>query len=67
METVATERIYLEVPRSEVRFARSLSRKMGWTIRKPRKSGLQQALEDVEARRVYEAKSVEDLMAQLDA
>ena len=67
METVATERIYLEVPRNEVRFARSLSRKMGWTIIKPRKSGLQQALEDVEAGRVYEAKSVEDLMAQLDA
>ncbi len=66
MEPVIMERIYLEVPRSEVRFARSLSRKMGWTIRKPRKSGIQQALEDVKAGRVYEAKSVEDLMAQLN-
>jgi len=67
METVATERFYLEVPRSEARLARSLSHKMGWTIKKPRKSGLQQALEDVEAGRVYEAKSIEDLMTQLDA
>ncbi|MCR4601949.1 MAG: hypothetical protein K5683_00260 [Prevotella sp.] len=66
-ETVATERFLLEVPRNEVRLARSLLRKMGWIIRKPRKSGLQQALEDVEAGRVYEAKSIEDLMAQLDA
>ena len=58
------ERLYLEVPRNEVRFARSLSRKMGWTIRKPRKSGIQQALEDVEAGRVYEAKDVDDLFRQ---
>ncbi len=67
MGTVPTERLYLEVPRNEVRFARSLSQKMGWIIRKPRKSGIQQALEDVEAGRVYEAKNVEDLMAQLNA
>ena len=66
METVATERIYLEVPRSEVQFVRSLSRKMGWTIKKQRKSGLDQAIEDVEVGRVYKAKSVKDLMAQLD-
>ena len=61
------ERIYLDVPRSEVRFARSLSRKMGWNVIKPRKSGIQQALDDVKDGRVYEAKSIEDLMAQLDA
>ena len=64
MDTVAMERLYLEVPRNEVRFARSLSHKMGWTIRKPRKSGIQQALEDVEAGRVYEAKDVDDLFRQ---
>lgn len=67
METVSTERIYLEVPRSELRFARSLLRKMGWTIIKPRKSGIQQALEDVEAGNVYKANSIEDLMAQLES
>ena len=61
------ERIYLDVPRGDVSFARSLSRKMGWTIRTPRKSGIQQALEDVKAGRIYEASSVEDLMAQLAA
>lgn len=66
METRATESLYLEVPKSEVRFLRSLSRKMGWSIKKPRKSGIQQALDDVKAGRVYEAKSIEDLMAQLD-
>lgn len=36
-------------------------------MKRQRKSGLEQALDDVEAGRVYEAKSVEDLMVQLDA
>ena len=66
MEPVTTERIYLEVPRNELSFIRSLSKKMGWTIKKTRKSGIQQALDDVEVGRVYEAKSIDDLMAQLD-
>ncbi|MBR4778765.1 MAG: hypothetical protein IK011_02640 [Bacteroidaceae bacterium] len=67
MEARVTESIYLEVPQSDVHFIRSMSRKMGWTFKKSRKSGLQQSLDDVKAGRVYEAKSVEDLMAQLDA
>ena len=61
------ERITLEIPSIEVAFLRTLSKKMGWTMKRHRKSGIQQALEDVEAGRVYEAKSVEDLMSQLDA
>ena len=51
----------------EVSFLRTLSKKMGWVMKRQRKSGIQQALEDVEAGRVYEAESVEDLMAQLDS
>ena len=67
MATATLERITLEVPSMEVTFLRALSKKMGWTMKRERKSGIQQALEDVEAGRGYEAKSVEDLMAQLDA
>lgn len=67
MATVTLEHISLEVPSFEVAFLRALSKKMGWTMKRQRKSGIQQALEDVESGRVYEAKSVEDLMAQLDA
>jgi hypothetical protein len=40
---------------------------MGWTFKRKRKSGLQQALEDVEAGHVYEAESIEDLMSQLNS
>lgn len=67
MATSTIEHISLEVPSLEVAFLRTLSKKMGWTMKRQRKSGIQQALEDVKAGRVYEAKSVEDLMAQLDA
>lgn len=66
MATATMEHISLEVPSWEVAFLRTLSKKMGWTMKRQRKSGIQQALEDVEAGRVYEAKSIEDLMAQLD-
>jgi hypothetical protein len=67
MATLSMEKMYVEVPSGEFAFFRTLANKMGWTFRKERKSGLQQALEDVEAGRVYEAESIEDLMKQLDA
>ncbi len=67
MTSTSMERITLEIPSFEVSFLRTLSKKMGWTMKRHRKSGIQQALEDVKKGRVYKAESVEDLMAQLDA
>ena len=65
--TALPQQVFLTIPSSDYRFISTLSQKMGWTIRKPRKSGLQKAMEDVRAGRVYEAKDVDDLLAQLDA
>ena len=65
--TTLSQQVFLTIPSSDYRFISTLSQKMGWTIRKPRKSGLQKAMEDVAAGRVYEAKNVDDLLAQLDA
>ena len=67
MATLSMEQIYMEVPSTEIAFLRTLAKKMGWAIKRQRKSGIQEALEDVEAGRVYEAENVEDLMAQLNA
>jgi len=67
MASTSLEKITLEIPSFEVPFLRMLSKKMGWTLKRHRKSGIEQALEDVEKGRVYKAESVEDLMAQLDA
>lgn len=38
----------------------------GWKLKTRRKSGLEKALDDVAAGRVYEAKSFEDLIEQLE-
>jgi len=67
MATLSMEQVYMEVPSTEIAFLRTLAKKMGWAIKRQRKSGIQEALEDVEAGRVYEAENVEDLMAQLNA
>ena len=61
------QQVFLTIPSSDYRFISTLSQKMGWTIHKPKKGGLQKALEDVRAGKVYEAKNVDDLLAQLEA
>ena len=65
--TMPQRHIQISIPARDYSFIRTLSQKMGWTIQPQRKSGLQKAVEDVRAGRVYEASSVDDLMAQLEA
>lgn len=68
MQTAALpKQVFLTIPSSDYRLISTLSQKMGWTIHRTRKSGLQKALDDVQAGRVYEAKDIDDLMAQLEA
>ena len=68
MQTITLPRhVFLTIPSGDYRLISTLSQKMGWTIHKTRKSGLQKAMEDVRAGRVYEAANVDDLMAQLEA
>jgi len=66
-----TRTVQITLPLVDAAFLRRQSRNMGWqitTIRTPRKKGsLERAIEDVRAGRVYQADSVEDLMAQLEA
>ena len=63
--------LQVTLPIADASFLRRQSRNMGWhvtTVRAPRKRGsLERAIEDVRAGRVYQADSVEDLMAQLEA
>lgn len=64
--TANIENVTLSLPNGDMAMLRMLSRKMGWKIKTRRKSGLEKALEDVSAGRVYEAKSFEDLIEQLE-
>ena len=68
MQTAAIpQQVFLTIPSSDYNLINTLSRKMGWTIHRPHKSGMQKAMDDVRAGRVYEAKNVDDLLAQLEA
>lgn len=63
--TLQRRHIMLTIPNSDYRLISTLSQKMGWTIHRQKKSGIEKALDDVRAGRIYEATSVDDLMAQL--
>ena len=67
MQTTASlEGVYVSLPNSDLNLLKTLSKKMGWSIKRQRKSGIEKALDDVKAGRVYEVKSVEDLFEQLE-
>ena len=64
--TVSLEGVYVSLPNSDFNLLKTLSKKMGWSIKRQRKSGIEKALDDIKAGRVFEAKSVEDLFEQLE-
>ena len=66
LTTANIEDVTLSLPNADLAMLRLLSRKMGWKLRTRRKSGLEKALEDVAAGRVYEAKDIDDLIEQLE-
>ena len=66
MRTVATsENVMLSLPCGDMSLLRSLSKKMGWTIHRQRKSGIEKGLEDIRKGNVYHAKNSEDLIKQI--
>jgi hypothetical protein len=46
-------------------FLRTLSKKMGWTMRRHRKTGIEKGLEDIRKGNVFHAKNSEDLIKQI--
>lgn len=50
---------------SDLRFLKELSKRMGWTFEHERRTGLDEAIEDLKAGRTHKAKDVDDLMSQL--
>ena len=64
MET-NNQRVYVTLPDSDISFLRTISRKMGWSVKREQKSGIEKGLEDIQAGRVYHAKNSEDLIKQI--
>ena len=66
MQTIATaENVTLSLPYSDLSLLRSLSKKMGWTMRRQRKSGIEKGLDDIRNGNVFHAENSEDLIKQI--
>ena len=63
--TVTSENVTLSLPHGDLSLLRSLSKKMGWTMRRQRKSGIEKGLDDIRNGNVYHAKNSEDLIKQI--
>ena len=60
-----TENVQLTLPNVDMGFLRAISKKMGWTLKRERKSGIEKGLEDIRKGNVYHAKNSEDLLKQI--
>ena len=67
METTTLKTFEISIPEKYVSAIRKLVKSMGGRvkIRKEKKCGLDEALEDVKAGRIYHAESTEDMMKQI--
>ena len=60
-----SEDVTLSLPNTDISFLRTLSKKMGWTMKVHRKSGIEKGLEDLRKGNVYRAKNSQDLVKQI--
>jgi len=60
-----TENVQLTLPNADLSFLRTISRKMGWSLKRQRKSGIEKGLEDIRKGNVFHAKNSEDMIKQI--
>ena len=66
MQTIAaTENVQLTLPNADLSFLRTISKKMGWSLKRQRKSGIEKGMEDIRKGNVFHAKNSEDLIKQI--
>ena len=63
--TTSYQTVNLTLPNADVSFLRTLSKKMGWSVRSERKSGIEKGLDDIRNGNLYHAKDSEDLLKQI--
>ena len=63
MQTIsASELVMLSLPNDDIALLCSLSNKMGWTIHRKQKSGIEKGLEDIRKGNVFHAQNSEVLI-----
>ena len=66
MQTIVTnESVQLTLPNADLGFLRTISKKMGWSLKLQRKSGIEKGLEDLRKGNVFHAKDSDDLIKQI--
>lgn len=65
MEAVL-DRYTVEIPQDDLKFFKSLIKKMGWVVHKQKKGLAEQSLEEISAGKVFKATDVDDLFNQLE-
>ena len=66
MQTISTiENVQLTLPNADISFLRTLLKKMGWSLKLQRKSGIEKGLDDIRKGNVFHAKNSEDLIKQI--
>ena len=59
------ENVQLTLPNADLSFLRTISKKMGWSLKLQRKSGIDKVLEDIRKGNIFHAKNSEDLLKQI--
>lgn len=60
-----SENVTLSLPNTDISFLRTLSKKMGWTMKLHRKNGIEKGLEDIRKGNVFHAENSQDLVKQI--
>lgn len=62
---VTAQSVQLTLSHTDLRLLRSISKRMGWSVRVIRKSGIEKGLEDIRTGNVFHANNSEDLINQI--
>ena len=62
---VNNENVQLTLPYADLSFLRTISKKMGWSLKLQKKSGVEKGLEDIRKGNVFHAKDSDDLIKQI--
>lgn len=66
METLGNyQKVFVTLPDADLQFLRTISKRMGWEMKKERKSGIDKGLEDIRKGNVFHAKNSDDLLKQI--
>ncbi|MCH5175665.1 MAG: hypothetical protein J1F40_07250 [Prevotellaceae bacterium] len=59
------QKVFVTLPDTDIKFLRTISKRMGWEMKKERKSGIDKGLEDIRKGNVFRAKNTDDLLKQI--